>query len=211
MASSTPGSSSAPVGHASMQRVHEPQPARIGGRRLELRRGHERAEHDPRAVPLGDQHRVLAVEADARAGGGLAVDVLVRVDEHSERGAERAAERVELLAQLGVAVVPGVARQPPRGPTGRGRLRAPVTERRRDDAAGAVEQALGMARDLGLRRREAQARRRARAPAARGCARSVLSYGSARVTPTASRPSSAPSRCTSAVVIGLILSTRIGP
>ena len=102
-----------------------------------------------------DQHRVLAVEADAGASGGLAVDVLVRVDEHAVGRAERAAERVELLAQLGVAVVPGVARQPAvaGGPLG---LREPVAERRRDDAPGAVEQPLGMARDLGLRGREPQ-------------------------------------------------------
>ena len=90
VASSTPGSSSAPVGHASMQRVHEPQPARIGGVGSSSAAGDERPEHDPGAVPLGDQHRVLAVEADAGASGGLAVDVLVRVDEHAVGGAERA-------------------------------------------------------------------------------------------------------------------------
>ncbi len=82
-------------------------------RRLDLRLGEERPEHDPRAVPARDQHRVLAVEPDPRPDGALAVDVLVRVDEHAVGAAERAAERVELLAQLRVAVVPGVARQPP--------------------------------------------------------------------------------------------------
>ena len=104
-------------------------------------------------MPLGDEHRVLAVEADARAGGGLAVDVLVRVDEHAIRGAEGTPECVELLAQLGVAVVPGVTRQPavPGRPLGLGQ---PVAERSRDDAARAIQQALGMARELGPGRRE---------------------------------------------------------
>ena len=80
--------------------------------RLELDVGDERAEHDPGAVAARDQHRVLAVEADARARGRLAVDVLVRVDEHAVLAAEPPAERVELLAQLRVGVAPRVARQP---------------------------------------------------------------------------------------------------
>ena len=58
-------------------------------RRLELGGRDERAEHDPRAVPAREHHRVLAVEADARAHGRLAVDVLVRVDEHAVAAAER--------------------------------------------------------------------------------------------------------------------------
>jgi hypothetical protein len=33
--------------------------------RLDLGGGDERSEHHPRSVPVGDQHRVLAVEADA--------------------------------------------------------------------------------------------------------------------------------------------------
>ena len=72
-------------------------------RRLELGVGDERAEHDPRAVAPRDQHRVLAVEADARARGRLAVDVLVLVDEHAVLAAEPPAELVELLAELRVA------------------------------------------------------------------------------------------------------------
>src|SRR5262249_24122148 len=52
-------------------------------RRLELDVGDERAEHDPRAVPAGDEQRVLPVEAHAAPCGRLAVDVLVRVDEHA--------------------------------------------------------------------------------------------------------------------------------
>ena len=102
-----------------------------------------------------DQHRVLAVEADAGASGGLAVDVLVRVDEDAVGRAELAAERVELLAQLGVAVVPGVARQPAVARRTLG-LREVVAEGGGDDARGAVEERLGMARDLGVRGREAE-------------------------------------------------------
>ena len=103
VASSVPGSSSAPVGQASMQRRHSPQSSVERRRRLELDVGDERAEHDPGAVAARDQQRVLAVEADAAARGRLAVDVLVRVDEDAVRAAEPAAELVELLAQLRVA------------------------------------------------------------------------------------------------------------
>ena len=136
-----------------MQRRHAPQSSVERRRRLELEVGDERAEHDPRAVPPRDQHRVLAVEADAAPRGRLAVDVLVRVDEHAVRAAEPPAELVELRAQLRVAVEPGVARQAaaPGGPLGLGRV---VAERGRDDGARAGEQRLGMAGALGLRHRE---------------------------------------------------------
>ena len=88
--------------------------ARAHGRRgLELRRGHERPEHDPGAVAGGDQHRVLAVEADPGARGSLAVDVLVRIDQDAEGRVERAPELVELLAERGVAVAAGIAREAP--------------------------------------------------------------------------------------------------
>jgi epoxyqueuosine reductase len=50
------------------------------------------AEHYPGAVAARDQHRVLAVEPDAGASGGFAVDVLVRVDQDTVGRAERAAE-----------------------------------------------------------------------------------------------------------------------
>ena len=112
-----------------------------GRRRLELGGGDERAEHDPGAVAARDQHRVLAVEPDAGASGGFAVDVLVRVDEDAVGRAELAAERVELLAQLGVAVVPGVARQPAvarqdaRAPAGSSRARRRRRSRRRRGAS----------------------------------------------------------------------------
>ena len=49
-------------------------------------------------MPPRDQQRVLAVEADAGARGGLAVDVLVLVDEDAVVAAETPPERVELLA-----------------------------------------------------------------------------------------------------------------
>src|SRR5207247_7677319 len=52
-------------------------------RRLELDVSDERAEHDPRAEAACDQHRVLAVEADARARRGLAVHVLALTAQHA--------------------------------------------------------------------------------------------------------------------------------
>ena len=121
--------------------------------------GDERAEHDPRAVPARDQQRVLAVEADARARGGLAVDVVVRVDEHAVGAAEPAAERVELLAELRV-VSRHVYRAggPPRPGLGPGRV---VAERGGDDGAGAGEQQLRVAGDLGAGDREAHVREQA--------------------------------------------------
>ena len=153
MASRTPGSSRAPVGQASMQRVQEPQPGLMAAVGSSSRRGHERPQHDPGAVAGGDQHRVLAVEADPGARGSLAVDVLVRIDEDAVGRVERAPELVELLAERGVAVAAGIAREAPAvlrelwpRPLGLGR---PVAERRGDDAAGsALEEAFGVARDL---------------------------------------------------------------
>ncbi len=94
-----------------------------------------------------DQQRVLAVEADAGARGGLAVDVLVLVDEDAVVAAETPPERVELLAQLRVGVEPRVARQPPLPRFDR-RLLAPVAERGRDDGAGVRQERLGMAGDV---------------------------------------------------------------
>src|SRR5262249_4745521 len=55
----------------------EPALAAIGverRRRLELDGRDERAEHDPRAMPPRDQHRVLAVEPDAAPRRRLTVD-----------------------------------------------------------------------------------------------------------------------------------------
>ena len=137
-----------------MQSRHSPQSRseRLG--RLELDVRDERPEHDPGAVPACDQERVLAVEADTAPRRRLAVDVLVRVDEHAVRAAECPAELVELLPQLRVRVEPRVARQPavPRRAL---RLGQPVAQRRRDDGARAGQQRFGMARLLGPRHREA--------------------------------------------------------
>src|SRR4051794_708358 len=123
-------------------------------RRLELDVGDERSQHDPRAETARDQHRVLAVEADAGAGRGLPVDVLVGVDQHGVGAAEPPPELVEPLSQHRVGVEPRVARQPAVA-FRRLAFVVPVAERRRDDGARAVEQLLRMARNLGLRRREA--------------------------------------------------------
>jgi NADPH:quinone reductase-like Zn-dependent oxidoreductase len=108
---------------------------------LQLGVGHERAEHDPGAVAARDQQRVLAVEADAAARRSLAVDVLVRVDEHPVGAADPASELVELLPQRRVAVEPRVPRQAPvtGGPLGLGRV---VAESGRDDGARSGQQRL---------------------------------------------------------------------
>src|SRR5690348_17896185 len=63
------------------------------------------------------------------------------VDEDAVLAAQVAAERVEPLAQLAVAVAPRVARQPPLPRAGL-RRRRPVAERGRDDGARALEQQL---------------------------------------------------------------------
>ncbi len=122
---------------------------------LELQFGHERPEHDPRAVAARDQHRVLAVEADPGAGRSLAVDVLVRVDQHPVGAAELPPERVKLLAQRGVGVVPRVARQAAVAVRPL-RLGQVVAERGRDDAPRPRQRPLGMAGKLGPRGREAE-------------------------------------------------------
>src|SRR5204863_76983 len=76
------------------------------------------------------------------------------VDEHAVAPAETAAERVQLLPQLGVRIEPRVARQPsvPRWAL---RLGGVVAERGRDDRSGAGKQRLRMARLLRVRHREA--------------------------------------------------------
>ena len=107
---------------------------RAAGSARELDVGDERAEHDPRAVAARDQHRVLAVEADPAPRGRLAVDVLVRVDEDAVRPAEPLARAASsLLAELGVGVVPGVARRavplPARAPSRAASSRAPPRRR----------------------------------------------------------------------------------
>jgi hypothetical protein len=104
----------------------------------------QRPEYDPRAVAAGNHQRVLAVEADPGAHGALAVDVLVRVDEHAVGAAEPPAQRLELLAQVGVGVPPRVAGQAALAGARRGTGRV-VAERRRDDGARARQQRLRVA------------------------------------------------------------------
>ena len=106
-------------------------------------------------MPLGDEQRVLPVEADTRACRRLAVDVLIGVDEHAVGRLEQPPEHIELLPQLGVGVMPGIPRQSPMAgrELGLGRV---VAECGRDDGAGAFQQLLGMTRDLGPGRREAE-------------------------------------------------------
>src|SRR5439155_12532011 len=115
---------------------------------------YQRPEHDPRAVAPGDEHRVLPVEADARPGGRLAVDVLVGVDEDAVLAAEPASQLVQALAEHGVAVVPGVTRQSPLSLFDRG-LRRVVAVGRRHDSSRTFEQCLRMTRDVRLRHRDA--------------------------------------------------------
>src|SRR4029077_17694344 len=101
--------------------------------------------------------RVLPVEPDATPCRGLAVDVLVRVDEHAVGASEPAAERVELLAQGFIGVEPRVPRQP--AVAGRPLwLWEPVAERGRDDGARTRQQLFRMARLLGPRHSEAHVR-----------------------------------------------------
>jgi hypothetical protein len=75
--------------------------------------------------------------------------VLVGVDEHPVRPAQALAEQFELVAKLGVAVAPGVARE---AALSRFRLRRGfvIAERSRDHGSRAWDERLRMARDLGL-------------------------------------------------------------
>ena len=111
----------------------------------------------------GDQHRVLADEADPRALGASAVDVLVRVDEHAVVAAEPPSEGIQAPLQVGVVVAPCVPRQ---SSLPRARLRPGdvVAERGRDDGASTFDQRLWMAGDLGSRHREAHRSEQAARP-----------------------------------------------
>ena len=112
--------------------------ARVG---LELGGGDERPEHDPGAVARRDQHRVLAVEADARSarpprGRRAGSRRRARGRARRARGRARRASRGARRSRRGgrsAAAVPKPART-----LGLGR---PVAERRGDDAAGALERA----------------------------------------------------------------------
>src|SRR5439155_1120731 len=122
-------------------------------RGVDLGGSDERSEHDPGAVTAGDQQRVLAVEADARARGRLAVDVLVRVDEDSVLAAELVTKAVQGLAENGIGVAPRVARETPL-PRLQRWLRDVVAVRGGDDGACARQQRLGVTRYFRLRHRE---------------------------------------------------------
>src|SRR6185503_16508910 len=100
------------------------------------------------------EHRVLADEADARALGSGAVDVLVGVHQHPVGTAEAPPERVEALAELSVVVTPCIAREARFARPGRP-ARLVVAERSRDDGPRAVEERLRVARDLRPGHREA--------------------------------------------------------
>ena len=82
VASSSPGSSSAPVGHASMQRRQEPQSSSTGCV-ASISTSVTRSRGRPTSHATGDQHRVLPVEPDARPNRRFAVDVVVGVHEHA--------------------------------------------------------------------------------------------------------------------------------
>ena len=160
-ASSTPGSISAPVGQASRQRVQLPQPGGTSSSAgLEREIGDDRAERDERAVAGHDRHGVLRREGESRADRGLAVDMVVRVDEHASRvrraRREPRGERLEPQAQGAYGIVPGVARHAAHeagGPFGR---RSPERHRDGDDRARSAHEPLGMARARRVREREAQ-------------------------------------------------------
>ena len=101
-----------------------------------------------------DQHRVLAVEADARAPGALAIDVLIGVHEHPVASTEEPAQLVESVAEERVVIAPGVSGQATLACSG---IRAldPIAKGRGDDSTRlAVEEELGVARDVGPGHRE---------------------------------------------------------
>ena len=147
-----------------MQSVHEPQSSSSGARSLELGVRHERPEHDPRTVTPRDQHRVLAVEADARADGALAVDVVVLVDEHAVLAAEPAGRARR--ASRGAPRTRRTTCSAAAGPApARVRLRRVVAERRGDHGARVREQRLRVARDLRPGHREPHVREEPARPA----------------------------------------------
>ena len=109
----------------------------------------------------GDQHRVLAVEAQSRAPRSLTVDMLVGVDEDAVAPAECLPEGVQPLPQERVVVAPRVSRQAPLSHTRLGAF-DPVTQRGRDDGLRrAVKEQLRMTGDLRPRHRELHVREEA--------------------------------------------------
>ena len=145
-ASSSRGATIAPVGHASMQRVHVPQWSTPGGIRLELRADQELAQEQERAQPLVEEERVLAAPAEARTLRPPALHDGARVGERAtvERRVERAPaleESVELVLEHAVVVlapgVPGDLRPRRLGGVAIGAI---VDEAHRDDGAAPLDQ-----------------------------------------------------------------------
>ena len=126
--------------------------------------------------------------------------MLVLVHEDAIAAAERAAQRLEALAQERVVVAPRVAREAALAGPGLRRV-GPVAEGRGDDGPrGAVEQQLGMARDVGRAIVNLMSAKSPRPRRSRMCA-SVSAYGSAGAAPTTSRPSSSARRASSAALM----------
>ena len=149
--------------------MHEPQP---GGTSSSAGSSSASVTIAPRATnepcPGHDRHRVARREREPGAHGGVAIDVVVGVDE--DRAARTARTEAlgqsrEALAQRAVGVAPGVARHAADRPVGRRRGGPPERQRRRDHAAGPAHEPLGVARARRVGEREAQvAEEPARAP-----------------------------------------------
>ena len=107
----------APVGQAVMQRVHVPQRAGCGCVRFKRKRRQDLAKEEPGAELRVDEHRALAVPADAGLRRVIALEDRTRIDIALLDAAARREERVE-LAQLRehdivVIIAPRVTRDAP--------------------------------------------------------------------------------------------------
>ena len=119
-ASSTYGSTKAPVGQASRQRVQLPQRSGKGRIGLELRRGQHHADEEEGAEVRVEQHRVLPDPAQAGPRGEIPLEERTGVHVGARRRPrrqldERVGQRPEPGLHDGVVVLaPGVARHPGR-------------------------------------------------------------------------------------------------
>ena len=183
-----------------MQSRHSPQSSVERRRRLELEVGDERTEHDPGAVAARDQQRVLAVEADAASCCRLAVDVLVRVDEHAvarrsrrtavrARRASRAAPRTRRTT-CSAAAARGPRAAPARARSSRAPRRRPCARRAAASPDGTSAPGCAIVNFMSAKRPRA----RPLANVALGARRTAT----AGVAPTASSPSSSASCSSSA-------------
>ena len=121
----TPGATIAPVGQASRQRRHDPQPSadRLVGRRVRGRRDHA-PEHEPAAGARQQQVGVLAEPAEPGPVGDLAVDDRVVVGEGHGPLVRRPAAGGPSPAARRAAVRSGRPRRSgPPGPAGAGPAR----------------------------------------------------------------------------------------